>query len=225
MSQGGYYQQKRGSPAGLTVVILLHGAAIAALAMANISVDVAPKVPNPDVIFIPDPIEPPPAPPEPRPDPKTPDQPQHRTRIDQVPPKVPTMPSQGPVVDSRPVPEVPYNPTPPGRAGIEPARPVPLPVPAQPVRRDAVMDSRSELQPPYPASEQRSGEEGTAVVRILIGADGRVQSVEKVRATNDAFFRAAERHALRNWRFKPATVDGRPVEARKTFSLKFELTT
>lgn len=221
MTHGGYYQQQRGSPAGLTVVALLHGAAIAALAMANISVDALPKTPITKVRLIPNPIEPPPMPPEPKPNDPTP-QPQHRTRIDQVPPKVPTIP-QGPTVDSRPVPHVPYNPTPPGPVDVEPARPVPIPKPAPPIRQDAVMDSRSELQPPYPASEQRSGEEGTAVVRILIGTDGRVQRVEKIRATNDAFFRAAERHALRNWRFRPATVDGRPVEARKTFSLKFEL--
>jgi len=220
MSQGGYYQPKRSSPAGLTIVILLHGAAIAALAMANINVDVLPKNPITKVRLIPDPVEPPPLPPEPNT--PTPQTPQHRTRIDQVPPLIPTIP-QGPVVDSRPAPFVPYTPSPPGPVDIEPTKPVPVPVPAPPVRRDAVMDSRSELQPAYPASEQSSGKEGTVVVRILIGADGRVESVEKVRATNDAFFRAAERHALRSWRFRPATVDGRPVEARKTFSLKFEL--
>ena len=224
MSQGGYYQQKRGSPAGLTVVILLHGAAIAALAMANISVDVLPKNPITKVRLIPEAVEPPPIPPEPMPATRTPQKAQHRSRIDQVTPLIPTI-SQGPVVDFRPAPDVPYTPSLPGPTDIEPTKPVPAVELAPPVRRDAVMDPRSELQPPYPASEQRSGEEGTAVVRILIGADGRVQSVEKVRATNDAFFRAAERHALRNWRFKPATVDGRPVEARKTFSLKFELTT
>jgi protein TonB len=58
---------------------------------------------------------------------------------------------------------------------------------------------------------------------VLIGADGRVKAVEKLRATSDAFFRATEQQALRHWRFKPATVDGRPVEARKVMTVHFQL--
>ena len=87
----------------------------------------------------------------------------------------------------------------------------------------ARLDSSSELQPPYPAAEERAEVEGSVVIRILIGTDGRVKAVEKVRATSDAFFRATERQALRHWRFKPATVDGRPVESRQTMTVRFQL--
>jgi periplasmic protein TonB len=34
----------------------------------------------------------------------------------------------------------------------------------------------------------------------------------KVRATGAAFWRATAHHARSSWRFKPAMVDGRPVE-------------
>lgn len=85
------------------------------------------------------------------------------------------------------------------------------------------MLASSELQPPYPASEQRAENEGSVTVRILIGTDGRVKSVEKVRGASDAFFRATEQQALRHWRFKPATVDGRPVESRKVMTVHFRL--
>jgi protein TonB len=61
-------------------------------------------------------------------------------------------------------------------------------------------------------------------VRLLIGADGRVKAVEKVRAASDAFWRATERQALRHWRFTPAMVDGKPVESRTTVTVHFELT-
>jgi protein TonB len=47
-------------------------------------------------------------------------------------------------------------------------------------------------------------------VRVTIAPDGRVTSVEQVSATSPAFFQATQRHALSRWRFKPATVDGRP---------------
>jgi protein TonB len=61
------------------------------------------------------------------------------------------------------------------------------------------------------------------VIRVTVGPDGRVKSAEKVRATTDAFYEATERHARARWRFRPATVDGRPVEARKTLTVEFRL--
>jgi protein TonB len=90
---------------------------------------------------------------------------------------------------------------------------------------DAGIDSRyaGAFQPPYPASEIRAGNEGRVVVRVLIGTDGRVKQVEKVSATNDAFYAAAERQALTKWRFKPATKDGVPIEQWKQMSLRFQL--
>jgi protein TonB len=90
---------------------------------------------------------------------------------------------------------------------------------------DAGIDSRyaNAFQPPYPASEIRAGNEGRVVVRVLIGTDGRVKQVERVSATNDAFFAAAERQALTKWRFRPATKDGVPIEQWKQMSLRFQL--
>jgi protein TonB len=44
-----------------------------------------------------------------------------------------------------------------------------------------------------------------------------------VSATSDAFWQATQRHALSRWRFKPATVDGRPVESSKVLSIRFQL--
>ena len=51
-----------------------------------------------------------------------------------------------------------------------------------------------------------------------------MKQVEKVRATSDAFFRATEQQALRHWRFKPATLDGKPIESRTTMTVRFRLT-
>jgi protein TonB len=112
------------------------------------------------------------------------------------------------------------GPTPPEARPEPEAKPEPRP---EPVRRDARIDPRSELKPPYPRAQQIEGNEGTVTVRVRIGADGRVKGAEKIRATNDDFFQATLRHALRNWRFKPATVDGRPIESSKVMTLHFTL--
>lgn len=98
-------------------------------------------------------------------------------------------------------------------------------VPPAPVLVDAVPDPRyaRDFQPPYPPAMQRQEEEGRVTVRLRIGADGRVLSVEKLSATDDAFWDATERQALRKWRFRPATRDGRPVESERVMTVRFRL--
>lgn len=100
-----------------------------------------------------------------------------------------------------------------------------VPPPPPPVIVGSQYDSRfnNVLQPPYPADRIRAGESGRVVVRVLIGADGRVKQVEYVSGANGSFFESTQRQALSKWRFKPATRDGVPFEQWKTMSLRFEL--
>jgi protein TonB len=88
---------------------------------------------------------------------------------------------------------------------------------------EARLDPRSELLPDYPPEEQRAEREGNVTIRVFIGPDGRVKRAEKVAAASEAFWRATERHAIRNWRFKPATLDGSPVESVKVMTVRFVL--
>lgn len=87
------------------------------------------------------------------------------------------------------------------------------------------IDSRyaESFQPAYPAGERSAEREGRVVVKVLIGADGRVKAVEPVTAASPAFFEATKRQALGKWRFKPATRDGVAVEAWRTMAVRFEL--
>ena len=79
------------------------------------------------------------------------------------------------------------------------------------------------FQPSYPSPLVRAGIEGAVTVRVLIGSDGRVKSVELVRATDPAFFEATKAQALRYWRFSPATTDGTATESWRTMTVKFKL--
>jgi protein TonB len=212
MRDAGFYAQKSGSPTGFMMIVLLHAAVLSALILikgpAFIRAEHPPLVvhmievePEPDVIPPPDP------------------QPlrQQQSVIDHV--ETVTDTSQtGPIVDTTPHPVVP--PTPP-QPRIELAR-VDLP---PPVRRDAEVDPayRGFLQPPYPPSEQRAERGGDVRVRVTIGTNGRVIAVQMLSATSDAFWRVTERQALTRWRFRPATVDGRPVESTKVMNLHFQI--
>jgi len=50
-----------------------------------------------------------------------------------------------------------------------------------------------------------------------------VTAVQRLSATSDAFWRVTERQALSRWRFRPATVDGRPVETSREMTVTFRI--
>lgn len=101
----------------------------------------------------------------------------------------------------------------------------PLEKTPDPVLVAASIDSRARrsFQPEYPGSMIRQGEEGWVKVRVTIGTDGRVSAIEKLSATDEAFWTTTQRHAMRAWRFRPATRDGVPVESSQVLTVRFHL--
>jgi protein TonB len=222
MPQGGFLEQKPRSPGSLAIVIALHAAAITALALSKMEMPEGPIFTRIKTKHIPLPPDPPPVPPQKPADPKV--VPPNNV-VTAVPPTVPTPRSDPPVFRDPGLVEAPVFTGVPSGPTIVPV-PVPLPPPPAPkveVRKEAQIDPRAELQPPYPSSEERAGKEGSVTLRVLIGSDGRVKAAERLRAASDAFWRATERHALRNWRFRPATLGGKPVESSKVMTVHFEL--
>jgi len=106
-------------------------------------------------------------------------------------------------------------------SGTRPADPPPVPVLVE-----ASIDPRAlpAFQPDYPGSMLRMGMEGSVTVRVTISPQGRVVDIEKISATDDAFWIATQRHALRKWRFRPATRDGLAVQSSKQLTVRFTLT-
>ena len=110
-------------------------------------------------------------------------------------------------------------------AGTGPLLPEVIDPPAPPKLVLAQLDQRylGVFQPDYPARAQREGVEGVAVVRVLIGIDGRVKAVELVSTDDPSFFEATKRRALTKWRFKAATRGGVPEESWKEMRVRFEI--
>jgi protein TonB len=98
--------------------------------------------------------------------------------------------------------------------------------PRVPVLVDAGIDPRAlgQFQPDYPGAMIRQGLEGAVTVRVTINAEGRVTDIARVSATDESFWIATQRHALRKWRFRPATRDGVPVATTKILTVRFTLT-
>ncbi len=97
-------------------------------------------------------------------------------------------------------------------------RPTPAPPPAQvtvPVPSTApVIDAAHSCpQPKYPAMARRLEESGTVTLRFLIGIDGHVLSGTVAHGSGFKMLDTAALRALSQCRFKPGTVDGKPVQS------------
>jgi protein TonB len=68
----------------------------------------------------------------------------------------------------------------------------------------------TKVQPEYPDIARMMGVEGSVVVYVLVGKDGRVKDARIVKSVEPMLNRAAER-AVREWIFKPALTGNKPM--------------
>lgn len=206
-------------PRSVTAALAVNALFVAGLILA--APDILPKAPvnGPIIAYpVPLPTEPPPLP-EPQPSP-TPARPHSVERVATPDPVVPFERPDTPRLDiTKFIPaDPPLPPSPPGDGTGTGARPAPAAVFVS-ARPDP--SRLSQFQPAYPASERRAEREGLVTVRVRIGTDGRVEAVERVDATSDAFFEATRKRALSTWRFTPATRGGTPVASWYRMTVRF----
>jgi len=94
---------------------------------------------------------------------------------------------------------------------------------------NAVMDSRppgygNRAEPEYPALAIRRGYEGTALLRVRVLEDGRVEVVEIKESSGYRILDEAAMKAVRPWRFTPALMAGKPVASWVLVPIAFKLT-
>lgn len=78
-------------------------------------------------------------------------------------------------------------------------------------------------EPAYPPASIRAHEEGTVMLQVLIGPDGRIQDVRLAQSSGFNRLDAAAMKEVRAWRFAPATRGGRAVSMWVNVPVKFEL--
>jgi periplasmic protein TonB len=79
-------------------------------------------------------------------------------------------------------------------------------------------------QPEYPPSSKRAGEEGSVILQVYVGLDGKVTEAKV--ATSSGFEKldeAAVKEALRSWKYSPATQGGKPVAVWHTVKVTFKI--
>jgi TonB family protein len=80
-----------------------------------------------------------------------------------------------------------------------------------------------DVRPTYPASMREAGLTGVVPIEAIIGVDGTVSSVRVISAQVHPDFAIAAIDAVRQWRFTPTLLNGRPVEVVMTVSVRFDL--
>jgi protein TonB len=98
---------------------------------------------------------------------------------------------------------------------------------ASSVERVALSPAESEgillhrVEPEYPEEARQQKVQGVVVLDVRIGADGGVEEVQFVSGPPELAQPSTD--AVRQWRFKPRTANGRPVEMQTRVSLNFRL--
>jgi periplasmic protein TonB len=211
-------------PAPIVAAILLHAALIAA-GVAGLNADPEPDTrPDPLTIQLLPPAPATVAPPVPSPAKKESPAPKPVARPAAEEKPAPRTASTAPAAiqessqDTKPAPHATLAPP------VTAAPPAP-PAPPAPVRTSASDASYAATNrtPPYPRISLSNGEEGTVILRVLVTAEGTAGAVEVKASSGHALLDESARKTVMTWRFKPATIDGKPVSEWYQVPIPFKL--
>jgi len=76
------------------------------------------------------------------------------------------------------------------------------------------------VDPEYPAAAKASGQRGSVVLQVLIGRDGAVQDAKFLQGS--LVFARAAIDAVKQWHFKPYSMNGRAVSVQSVITLNFK---
>jgi len=76
--------------------------------------------------------------------------------------------------------------------------------------------------PDYPDAARRAKKQGTVVLRCIVGEDGLVRDAQ-VKTSLRGDLDASALQAVREWKFEPATKDGKPVAVQVNVEVTFRL--
>jgi protein TonB len=78
------------------------------------------------------------------------------------------------------------------------------------------------VEPQYPEAARKARMEGVVILEAIITADGNVEDVRVLKSVNPLLDASAVR-AVGQWKYKPATLNGRAVRVYLTVTVTFRL--
>jgi protein TonB len=112
----------------------------------------------------------------------------------------------------------------PGANLAAPAAPAVTPPPASPAKiggqiQQAEVTSR--VNPEYPMAARQAHVQGAVVVTATVGTDGKIRSVKAL--SGPPLLQGSAAAAVKQWTYKPALLNGSPIESETRVELKFTL--
>lgn len=92
----------------------------------------------------------------------------------------------------------------------------------RPGRAQVLPMVREQPGPEYPPLLRAAGIEGKVLIQFVVDADGNVQQPEVLQSDHEGF-NAAAQAAVAKWKFRPGTLDGRPVNTQLSVPIHFNL--
>lgn len=158
-------------------------------------------------------------PPPPPPSPETPPP----SAPDIVAPRAPIQIARVPLIATTPDP-VPHDPSPVAAPAPSPSPPVAVPAPPTTVQvSDLSVRMLSGAPPRYPVESRRKKEQGTVLLSLTVGTDGRVASIAVSRSSGFDRLDQAALSAVRKWRWAPLVQDGTAVKVKGVVEIPFVL--
>ena len=222
MTEGAFYQQKRTHPTALAIVVLMHGAALTALALAK-GEAMRDALTTTKIFDVKEVEPPPPEPPKPIQKTETPPPP---SVITHVPPIVQPPPLER-FVETTPLPPAPVLVIPQPREIVAPKIDPPAPPPAkkvQPARARANLASYVSDED-YPTTAVRNEEQGLTRFRLSVGPDGRVTECTVTASSGSSALDSTTCRLMKQRaKFTPARdSDGKPTGDSVTSAIRWIL--
>jgi protein TonB len=129
------------------------------------------------------------------------------TTPEPLPTSAPSAPTAAPVVTPSPAPVVAAQPAPPSTVKVS----------------DLSARMISGSPPRYPMESRRKREEGTVVLSVVVGVDGRVANISVSRSSGHDRLDQAALSAVRKWRWQPFVDNGRAVEMKGMVDFPFKI--
>ena len=91
-----------------------------------------------------------------------------------------------------------------------------------PITRDVKTTGRR-IQPEYPRSAQRRGQEGVVLIRVLISENGKREDIQIHKPSRYALLNTAAIKAVKKWKFDPHFINGRASKSWVEIPIEFKL--
>ena len=82
---------------------------------------------------------------------------------------------------------------------------------------------KTHVDPNYPLDEKKAGVDGVVVLEIVVDQKGDVTETDIIRSSGNGNLDDAAVEAVKQWKYEPGVMEGKPVPVKMVIKVRFEL--